>query len=425
MKFSIKCTATIFLSTLLPVLGTAAELEYEVRIGASRSDNIARTDDLEIEETAALAGLVLDVQHESPKVEASLVTDMEYRSYTDDTFDNEVTGSLNADLLVKFAPDVFSWVFQDQFGNLQTNPFQPDTAVNRENINRFATGPDLRIQMGSSTAFELGGRLYINQFEVSDIDNDVLNGRISFVRATSPNRSVSLNVTADRIEYDDTVLNSNYDRQSAYFGFESENSRGSLTVNLGYNELHDNGIVTDGNVILFNLDREISPSMTINLSYDESLTDASDTLGRSQNPGQEFSDPQQTAGVSDSFENRRFTMGVDHNRNNNNFFVTLLYNEDEYVTVSTLDRDSLGVRIGFSRLLGSSWRIRLSGAFQRTDFLETGREDDDTVLSAGISKQLSRSVGINLDFTRFDRDSSEPGFDYVENLVNLTFSYGR
>ena len=419
-----KTSTIIFLSYMLSFNVMAAELEYEIRIGASRSDNVARTDTLEIEETIALVGLALDLQHESRRVAASLVTDLEYRNYTDNTFDDEVVGSLNADLELQLAPEVFSWLFQYQFGNLQTNPFLANTAFNRQNVNQFSTGPDLRIRLGSNTALELGGRYHSTRYEISDIDNDVLGSRVSLVRALSPYRSISLNVTADRVEYDNTLLNSNYDRQTAYFGFESEVPRGSITVNLGYNEIHDNGEVVDGNLINIAWDREISPSTTFRLAYDQGFTDSSDFLGQSQ-PGEGFGEPQNTPGVSDPFENRQFSLGLNYNRNNNNFFASLLYNEDEYVTNSLLDRNRSELRAGFSKVLGSAWRIRLSGALQRTDFVATGREDDDTVISAGLSRQLSRMIGVNLDFTRFDRDSSDPAFDYVENLVNLTFSYAR
>ena len=82
----------VLLCSLLASNNAAADVEYEIRIGAARSDNVARTDTAEIEETIVLVGLELDTRYESRRVEASLVTDLEYRNYTDNTFDNEVVG---------------------------------------------------------------------------------------------------------------------------------------------------------------------------------------------------------------------------------------------------------------------------------------------------------------------------------------------
>jgi len=424
MNLLTRAIAVLVLCSLLSTHIVAAEVEYEFRLGASRSDNVLRTDVLELESTIMLAGLQLDLQHATRRVEASLVANLEYRNYTDDTFDDEVIGSLNADLELQLVPDVLSWVVQDRFGGLQTNPFQANTPENRQNINRFSTGPDLRMRLGSNTAVELGGRYHSTRYEISDIDSDVFGGRVSLVRALSPHRSISLNVTTDRFEFDNTFLNSNYDRQSAYFGFQSEIARGSLIVSLGYNELHDNGEVVDGNLISVAWDREVSSSTTINVSYDEGFNETSGTLGQSQ-PGQEIGGPQNTPGVSDPFENRRFSLGLDFNRNNNNVFASLLFNEDEYVTNTLLDRNRSELRVGYSKVLGSAWRLRLNGALQKTDFVATGREDDDTVFGVGLSRQLSRAVSVNLDLARFERDSSDPAFNYVENQVDLTFSYSR
>ena len=425
MTMTSKGAFTILLALALSLPCVAAEIEYEIRIGASRSDNVARTDTAEIEETIALLGLEVDLQHESRRLEVSIITDLEYRNYTDDTFDNEVVGSLNADLVFQIAPEILSWVVQDQFGKLQTNPFLANTHANRQNINRFSTGPDLRIRMGSVTSIELAGRYYINNFEVSDIDSDILNGRLSLVRALSPRRSVSLNVSVDRIEFDNTTLNSNYDRQSAYIGFQSEISRGSLTINLGYNEIHDLGAVIDGNLVNIEWTRELSASTTFRLAYDEGLTDASDSLDQNQVPGGGFGDVQRTPGVSDPFENRRFSAAIDFARDGNSFFISALYNEDEYVTLSNLDRDWTELRAGASWVLGSAWRFRLDGGFRKTEFIVSGREDDDLTMRIGLSYQMTRILRINVDFVRFDRDSSDPGFGYVENVVNLTFSYAR
>lgn len=420
-----KVTFALFLCTSTQSASAADPPEYEIRVGATRSDNVLRTDVFEIKETIALVGLTLDARHETRKVMASLVTDVEYRNYTDNAFDDDVVGALNADLLWQFVPGTFSWVFQDQFGQLQSDPFRANSPVNRENINRFSTGPDLRLRMGSTTALEVGGRFHVTQFELSDADNDVLSASVSIVRALSPRRSLSLNVKEDSVKFDTAGFERDYDRQAAFLGFKSEVSRGSITVNLGRNKIDRNGQTTDGSLIHIAWNRDLSPSTTLNLAYDGRLTDSADTLGRTQNPGQGFGDPQRTAGVSDPFENKRFTMGLNVRRNSNNFYASMTYNDDEYITQSALNRDRAGLNVGLSRVLGSAWRVRLSGMLEKTEFAASGREDDDTVIRAGLSRQLSRLAAVNLDVTRFDRDSNESDFDYVENTISLTFSFRR
>jgi hypothetical protein len=430
IKFASRIAIAFFLCVSIQNTSAADPIEYEIRVGVIRTDNVLRTDVDEVEETIALLGLNLDVQHERRKIDASLLTDLEFRTYTANTFDDDIIGTLNADLNLHFVPETFSWVFVEQFGQLNSNPFQPDTPLNRENVNRFSTGPDFRLRMGSSTAIEVGGRLYLNDFEISDIDNEVLEATISLARALSPHRSLSLNVTGSSVEFDnseigDTGFFRDYDLKSAYFGFESEAARSSVTVNLGVNEIERNGETFDGDLIYINWDRDISSSTVLNLAYNEGLSDAADALGRTQDPDLGPGDPDQTAGVSDPFENRRFTLGISATRNDNTLYASAIYNEDEYLTLSFLDRNSTTLSVGLSRVIGSSWQIRLRGALQKTEYVSSGREDDNIVISAGFSKQFSRAVAFNLDFTRFDSDSSDTSFGYVDNTIRLTLSYGR
>ncbi len=420
-----KKVTVIVLASALSFPCVAAEIDYEIQFGASRNDNIARTETAEIEETIALVGLELDLQHVSKRLELGIATNLEYRNYTDNTFDDEVVGSLNADLFLKLVPDVFSWVFQEQFGNVQTNPFEANTEPNRQDINRFSTGPDLRIRMGSVTSVEIAGRYSANSFEVGDLDSDTLNGQLALVRSLSSRSSLSLNLSADRIEFDDEIANSNYDRQTVFVGFQSAVSRGSLTLNLGYNEIHDNGATFDGSLVGLEWTRDISSSTTFRVAYDQRLSDVADSFGRNQAPGPGFGDVQQTPGVSDPFENNQFSAGVDFSRGGNSLFVAASFSEDEFLTLGNLDRNWTDIRAGVSRTLGSAWQFRLGGSFRKTEFDLSGREDDDLTYGLGLSRQLSRTLGINLDWARNDRDSSDIGFSYVENVINLSFSYSR
>jgi len=246
---AISLAMSIFLCSVLSSYGNATDLTYEISAGAGRSDNIGRTETNTTEETIALLGLKLNLAHLSRRIDLSLVTDLEYRSYLDDTFDDETVGALAADLVVQLAPELLSWAFEYRFGNLQTNPFQPNTPTNRENAQSFTTGPDLHLRLGSLTAFEVSGRYGSNKFEASDIDNDILSGRISLVRDLSKHRSISLNTTADKVEFNDRTINDNYDRLTAYLGLESEISDGTLSLKAGVNQLqYDGAEETDGNL---------------------------------------------------------------------------------------------------------------------------------------------------------------------------------
>ena len=426
MITNIRFLATcLFLLIAAPSNIFASDLSYVIEVGASNSDNVTRVEEDPVEDTYALAALDLNYEQESRKVETNITTDLEYRNYEDDTFEDEVVGALDGQILLKFVPEVFSWEIRDVFGNLQSNPFQPNSPGNRENVNRFETGPDLRIGLGSVSALELGARYNITRYEESNIDNDTLSGRVSFVRRLSPHRALSLNVTGDDVEFEDTILNRDFTRYAAYVGFASEISRGTLIVNVGYNELREDDEVADGNLVNVEFTRSFSPTFTFTLGYYQGLSDASDQIGGLQESEQGFGSTYDAAGVADPFDYQRFSVLLESTRGQNSFYISGLYDEYEYLTATLLDSEAAEIRVGYTRTLGSAWQVRLGGGFKKTDFSFSDRVDEDTGWELGLSRKFGRSLGVGLDYYFVDRESDAAGRNYRENVIRLAFSYTR
>lgn len=402
----------------------AATVDYEVSAGAGYSDNIARTETLEVEETAALVGLKLEAEHESRALNWELISDLEYRDYLDGTYDAEIVGSLRGGLDIEFVPETFVWVVDNSFGTLQSDPFQAETPDNRENANRFATGPDVRLRFGSNAALEVGGRYYKNDFEVSDTDHGVVQGKVALVSALSAHRTISLNASADRYEFDESELYPDYDRQLVYLGLVSEMSRGSLSVALGVNEIEDLAGTTDGTLIDINVERNFGSSSILNLAFRQGLTDVGELLGDSGDLGISFGQTLRASTVSDPFEHRLASASLEFGRSGNNWYIGAWSRSDEYLNLILLDNERTGLRASIDRTFGRAWQFRLSGSFQRIEFTNTTREDDDLDVLVGLSRQMTRRVRIDVDFGRFRRESTVVNASYVENVARIRLAYG-
>lgn len=403
----------------------AAEVEYEISVGATNSDNIGRSEDQEIEEDYALLGLDLDYSFESNRTAFGFRSDLEYRNYLDSVFSNETVGSVDANLEIELAPGYVIWVAEDFLRTISGDAFRPDTAANRENVNQFSTGPDISVRLGSKTSLTIAGRYRINSFESSDIDSDALDGRIALVRRLNQFRSLSLNLSADRVEYDNTLINSNYDRQTAYLGFLSEVTKGTLSVNLGVNEVHDSGDTFRGTFADLSFDRELSQRSSIALTYGQQISDAGNIFSLLQDPGQPFGDSISLITTGELFESRRASIRYRFSYDKTDFSTSILRRDESYETQIANDRDWTEFRAGVSRELGSGWQIGLNAGFTKVRFDESDREDDDAFYRARISRRFGRTLSVNLAFARFDRDSNESAADYVENTVSLTFAYSR
>src|SRR5262245_16650922 len=98
--------------TLLRTTTALAELDYGVEVGGGYSDNIARVDTNETDETIGTVGLDLNWTERTRRLEADANVDLSYFEYLDNTFDSEVVGTADGTIIVGIVPDRFSWLFQ-------------------------------------------------------------------------------------------------------------------------------------------------------------------------------------------------------------------------------------------------------------------------------------------------------------------------
>ncbi len=409
----------------------AVELRNSIRGGVAHSDNIGRDDTGEVSETILTIDGTVNLSHATRVSEFLLQGSLGYRHYLDDTYDGNVVGNMLAAARFTLMPETVTWVFENRFGTLQQNPYQSDTPDNIENINNFSTGPDFHFVIGNVTALDAGARLRVNTFEESDLDNDVLGGNLALVRALSSKRNVSLNYSMDQVDYDDDILGRDYDRQLAYVGFSSEMSRGTVSVRLGGNRVEfDDDMATedsaDGIYAHVEFNRQLTARSSFTASYDKQYSDAGNIFREFQDPGRS---PQSSngdvVGAGEPFEGQRFRVGwnMERARTSWNFSVNA-YNED-YVSRDILDRNRFGLQGGVSWRLGSGWTASGGLRFEQGQFSDADRDDDDLYLNLGLTRRLSRTLDLNVNYQRADRSSTEPTAEYTENRVAVTIGYSR
>lgn len=424
MKFKSRCLVACLLWLVGARLGVAsAEVDYSIWIGAINTDNASRTLDDGIDETITVAGFTLDVANQTRRVNFQLESDLEYQHYGKDTYDSDYVGSISGDVVFQFVPDLLSWVIEERFGKSQSNPFQPDTPDNRENANNFSTGPDLHIRLGSRSSLELGARYQTNNFEIRDIDNEVVGSSISFVRALSPHRTISINAEFDQVDYEETLLGGDFDRASAFIGFSSEIPRGTITLNLGVNEVDVDGMTSDGLLANASWTRELTTRSTLSVSFDQRYSDAADIFRRFFQGDLTNTGSEGFPGSSEPFENRRISATFNHRRNSSTLAVAITSNEEDYETTNDLDRDRLGITFGLSREFGGGWELGGNVRYLGTDFGTVDRKDDDINAGIQLSKRLGQNLYADFAFEYLDRESDVISAIYTENRFSLKFRY--
>lgn len=402
---------------------STAEITQEYRVGATHSDNLGRTPDSELSDTAATVGVALSTEYASRRVEFDLDSDLEYLHYSEDNFDDEVMGALAAELSIKLIPDTIVWDTTNDFGKLQTDPLRADAPDNRENFNSFATGPGVSLQLGARTSLDLGGQYETNYFELRETDNEIVGSTVTLARRLTSNRSVSLNGSWQDVDYDNDELNSDFERRSVYLGFRSQIPQGLLDVSVGVNEVELDDAEFDGTLASLSFTRQISRKLAVSLGYDRRISETGDIFRRFQSTSRELGRTGDVGGLGGPFRSERLSASVDYEDNENRYFLEVFANEEDYEEANDLERRQRGASVGGNQTVGRDWELSIVGAYLRSEYQSSDRDDDDWSLEARVSRRLTRTVFVDFRYLHADRQSNQPGLEYRENRYALEIRF--
>ena len=394
-------------------------LEFALTGGASWSDNIALLPADEKDGTFGQAGLLLGYAQKTRRIETSVDANIAYEHYFDNTFDDGVVGGVDASLDFTIVPERLRWFFQENFGQINADPFAATTPDNRENINYFTTGPDLIFQFGSATSLQLGARYSDAQYEISATDGRQYGGSIALLRRLSGNTSVSLNASGDRIEFDDTTVNTDYDRYQAYLNYSTRAARTSLSIDAGYTAVDLGSRTSSGLLARLSITRRLSPSANLTLSGGTQFSDAGDLFRNSQGTQGVGLDTLSVIGTGDPFESRFGSIGYGFSRNRTSFGLSVMHTRERYENATALDRTLTDWNAYFSRRLSPVLELRIFAWLEQQSFSNIDFDDDELRAGAYLSWSVGRSTSLRLQYDRHDRNTSDGSTDYAANQFGL------
>lgn len=410
-------------AVLWSVAAGATELSYGVEVGVGTSDNIRRVPDGEESETILTTGVELAVLREEGRLHSNVDVDLSYFDYQDDTYDSEVTGIANADLRYLFVPGRFEWALIDSFGQAEMDPFAASTPDNRENVNYFTTGPDFTARLGSAGSLTLFGRYSATRFEESNFDDERLLGGLSFGRELSARSELSVNATAERVEFDDETAGSNYDRQSAFLRYDIEGARTTIGMEAGYTEIHDNGSTSSSPLFELDVSRDLSGRSVLTFNGGIRSSDASTALRSGIEAGGGLPTGPDQISSTDPFESRHAALGWHYTAQRTEFQLSVGYEENEYESSSALDRERQFLTASASRQLTPRLTLRAQGTVGSSDFNSADQDEDETQLGLYLSWNATGRLFVELEIENFSRDSSDPLTEFEETRAFLRLAW--
>jgi hypothetical protein len=421
MKRSVVVASVVGLLWAAP--GITAEFVYGVEIGVGTSDNIRRVPTGEESETILTTGVELAVLREEGRVHSDVDVDLSYYEYQDDAYDSEVTGRANADLRFLFVPGRFEWVLTDSFGQSEIDPFAASTPDNRENINYFTTGPDFTVRMGSAASLTLFGRYSATQFEESNFDDERVLGGLSLGRELSARSELSLNVTAESVEFDDQTAGTDYDRNSAFLRYDIEGARTTMGLEAGYTEIDDGDSTSNSPLFELDISRDLSARSVLTLRGGVRSSDAASALRAGNEAGGGSPSGPDHVSSTDPFETTHASLGWQFTTLRTTFSVSAGYEDDDYETSDLLNRERQNFQVSASRQITPRLSLRAQGTLFNSDYDTADQDDDETQFGLYLSWNATGRFFVEVDVENFNRDSSNPLSEYDETRAFLRFAW--
>lgn len=416
-------------ATLLVIIGAspaaAQQTDSWMSIGAliENSDNIDRIDVGGRDETTIGANLEFQVASDGRIYQLNLDGVLDYSAFENDTFDNEFRGNVFGELILDLAGERLQWIVQDNAGQVRRDVTIPDTPGNRENLNVLRTGPQLNTRLGQRSELTIQGFYQNATYEDSLEDSEGLSGYLSLSRAVSPQTNVSLNASARRTEFDRDDLFSSYDLQEVYIGWQSTGARTQVDLEVGYTEIHDRGVVEDGNMIRLLVSREITGRSTLSFDAVSMLTGNEDAFRFTQQLQRPELATQGQAANAEPF--RLEYVGLAWQTAGDRLWADALayFESREFVQTVTDDRDRSGIRVNLTQSVSERLALGVFGEYGSEEFNDPTEDFDEQVYGIQMFYRPADRVQLALVVSRVDRDTDVANLSFTENIVRFTISY--
>jgi hypothetical protein len=457
LKYCVRCVSTAVPSALMmvtiahgqvnragasdannaaPAQGTRTEsLAYGADVGIGESDNVTLVQTDKVSQTIAVADLDFDLKEQTRRFDVDAKGNFSDLDYLQNAYGNQVIGRFDGTADVSLIPERAIWVLTESFGQAQIDPFAAGVPTNLENVNYVATGPDINLRLGPTIYLDLSARYAKATYGTDPFDNNTLLGSAALGKALSAQSSISINGSFERVLFDDTEVNTNFNRGSIFAHYEIEGARTDLIANLGATKVNQGSESFTGPSAKLQLSRKLSSVSTLKLTIARDITDGSTAFANLQSGaiGGIVTGP---AVVSQS--NYTVTSGSvawDYVRNRTEIGVSGTWEKDSYDGLPLLDLTRGIAEFKVQRRLTSVLSAELLARLYRNDYTNTDFSETDGLVGGSLMFRAGRALEIKLRYEHSSRTVSGTGAvtgvgafpgvtgGYSENRAFLTIGY--
>ena len=241
----------------------------------------------------------------------------------------------------------------------------------------------------------------------------------------SAGRTLSLVSAQERVEYDLNTRAPDFDSSGLFLRFESANTRGSFTFDLGVNKLELDGVdrKSDGTLVRLDWTRMVSDGVEVSIGAGSRYSDQGDIFRFFQNASFDLRETEDVAGEQTPFRNNygTVTFSLDKARTAVDFVV--IYNDEDYELDSTFDRVVKQLNFLVSRDFTQSLFGEVGVNASSRKFALDDVDFRDTQYTLTLGYRFTEAISTSLSYQYFERSNSEGLSDFDENRIFLRLSY--
>jgi hypothetical protein len=401
---------------------------YELSLGLEHSDNVARAEDGEVDETILAPRAVVDLVHRGPRFDATVAADLQYRHYLDGTFDDEFRGRADAVATWSIVPQRLRWMFEDHLAVEPVNVFDRDNPSNLQQLNVFATGPQLELRPGPRTRIEAELR-WIHSWaeETREFRGQRTQAAIRGELVRTPLETWGAALEAWDVGYDDEFAAADYRRVDLYASYVRRLRRFELDVEAGATQLDfDAGGEESEPLARVGVAWNFDAEQSLRLRMRRQVSDATQSLidvPLLESPG--VGTPIERAVVADVFVERSLELRYARRGRRLSLDAGPFWRDYEYRGTPTLDRSTAGAVVEARWAFSPRLDLRVAAAGERRDYDAPERRDRDLEVAIGLERRFTPAWSGRAGLVHRRRDSTVDGQDYAENVVYVSAVYAR
>ena len=402
---------------------------YALAAGIGETDNVSLSGTNPTAQTIAAANADFGFRRSGSRLDATAFGNFTDLYYVQGAYSNQVLGRFDGLATAKLWSDRLKWIAADSYGEEQTDPFAAITPTSLQRVNVFTTGPDLTLRPSYSSFIDLSARYIENSYQKSPFDGHNYLASVEIGRQLSPLSRLSVVVQGEALRFDNTALNTDYNRREAYGRYLIEGARTSLDAHLGATQANETGSWSTEPLARLALTRRVSPFSVLSVSAGREFTDAS---GSFENLRSGAAGGIVVAPASRTTSNYLRDYGAADwrfSRLRTAFGLTADWERDTYDLSHIYDvtRGSVGFHVG--RALTPRLTANLMGSVERYDYFNQDFTDEFGTAGAGLVYQPGRWIVI---YARYDHAFRRPsgtggqgvgGIRYDENRAFIMIGY--